>query len=134
MLPSIPSELVPISQEDSKVVEHNYVVKDDPLDPEPSRGCPIRHLALQKSSKFSPVMIITEHESEDHREEKAYFDQSSSAPVLESFIIFSIGKKVFYSIACLLCLLTHLVAHMHGSSNQLMRKSIYFKKIVNGFV
>ena len=51
------------------IEEHSQVVKDDSFIPTPSRGCPIRYLALQKINKFPPVMLTPEHEEDYHKEE-----------------------------------------------------------------
>lgn len=50
-------------QLDVYVVEHNRVVEVECLDPMPSRGCPIRYLALQHEESL-PVTLIPEHEDE----------------------------------------------------------------------
>lgn len=63
--PAITSEPTLVGCKDLEVAENN-VVKDDSLDPVPSRGCPIRHLALQQC-KLPPVMLIPEHEGEDNK-------------------------------------------------------------------
>ena len=68
--PAIPLELASTSQEDSKVVENNQLVKDDSNGLAPSRGCPIRPLALQQDTKFSLVMLTLEYEDDFHQKEK----------------------------------------------------------------
>ena len=132
ILPTLSLELALASQEDLEVAEHNRVVKDDSLDLEPSRGCPIRHLALQKIIKFPLVMLIPEYE-DLHQKEQACFASADSVPMLESFIVFSIGKAFQVTID-LLGLFLSTGALMHGRSNQLVRKSSYFNKPINGFV
>ena len=92
------------------------MVKDDPLDLEPSRGFPIRHLAIQEIRKLPPVILIIEHEGDFHQMEQVGLTQSSIGPVLESFIIFSIGK-VFQAKTNLLGLLLSTISLMHGSNN-----------------
>ena len=72
ILPALSSELALASQEDLEVVEHNHVVKDDSLDLEPSRGCPIRHLALQQVIKLPPIMLIPKYK-DLHQKEQACF-------------------------------------------------------------
>ena len=69
------------------------MVKDDSLDPTPSRGCPIRHLALQKSM-FPPVMLIPGHEGEFQKEEQVGLAQDQGVAMLKGFISFSIGKAL----------------------------------------
>lgn len=108
------------------IVEHSQVVKDDSSSPTPSRGFPIRYLALQKISKLPPVMFTLEHEEDYHKEE--------SFTILESFIVLSIGREVSHKVVCLSYFLIHLAALLYEGGNQLVRKGSYFKKLVNGFV
>ena len=51
------------------IAEHSQVVKDDSFGPTPSRGCPIRYLALQQISKLPLLMLTPEHEEDYHKEE-----------------------------------------------------------------
>ena len=99
--PAIPSEPTLVGHKNLEVVEHN-VFKVDFQDLTPSRGCPIRHLALQKC-KLPLVMLIPEYEGEDHKEEKACFSQVDNVPVLERSLFFSI-RKGFHVAKCFLCL------------------------------
>ena len=59
----MPSEPSPIGQEDLEVAERASVVKAACLDLEPSRGCSVRHLALQQY-ELPPVMLTPEYEEE----------------------------------------------------------------------
>ena len=115
------------------IVEHSEVVKDDSFGPMPSRGCPIRYLALPQISKLPPVMLTLEHEEDQQKEEQVCFAPQSNTPLLESFTIFSIRKEVFHVAVCFSYLLIHLVALLHGTRNQLVTKGNYFSKPVNGF-
>ncbi len=116
------------------IAEHNQVLKDDSSGPTPSRGCPIRYLALQQINKLPPVIFTPEHEEDYHKEEQVCFSPQGNTPMLESFTIFSIGRKVFHVAVCLSYLLIHLAVLLHGTRNWLIRKGSYFNKLVNGFV
>ena len=100
------------------------MVKDDSFGPTPSRGFSIRHLSLQHINKLPLVMLTLEHEEGDHKGEHVCFAPQGNTPVLESFTVFNIGRKVFHV----------AVALMHGTRNHLVRKGGYFNKPVNGFV
>ncbi len=82
------------------ITEHNQVVKDDSSYPTPSRGFPIRYLALQQISKLPLVMFTPEHEEDYHKEEQVCFAPQGDTPVLESFTIFSIRRRVFHVVVC----------------------------------
>ena len=51
------------------IAEHSQVVKDGSFGPTPSRGCPIRYLALQKIRKLPPFMPIPKYKEDYHKEE-----------------------------------------------------------------
>jgi hypothetical protein len=99
------------------IAEHNQVVKDDFSGLVPSRGCPIRYLALQQINKLPPVMLIPEHEEGYQKEEHVCFAPQNPPLVLESFIVFCMGRKVFHATVCLSYLLIHLAALLHEGEN-----------------
>ena len=127
-------EPLPDQLRTTEVAKHSQVVKDDSSGPTPSRGFPIRYLALSEISKLPPVMLTPEHEEDYHKEEQICFAPQGNTLVLEIFTFFSIGEEMFHVVVCLSYLLIHLTAIMHGTRNQLMRKDNYFSKPFNVFV
>lgn len=77
-----------VGHKDLEVAERNNMVKVDCLDLESSRGCPIRHLALQQTNMLPMVMLTYEHEGEFYKSDKVSLSQSDNVPMLESFTLF----------------------------------------------